>query len=260
MPTWNPAQYLRFGEERTRPCRDLAERVMIPSPRTIIDLGCGPGNSTAVLAERWPDAEITGLDNSAEMIAAARKQYPRMQWITADIAAWGNEKGDAFDLVFSNAALQWVGAHDAIFRGLFARLRPGGALAVQIPANWDAPAHREMRALASSPVWAERMAGAHRADWHSEGVGHYYDLLDPIAARLDLWETEYVHVMDSVDGIVEWYRGTGLRPFLEALDSESERKNFTTEYADRIRPFYPPRANSKVLFPFRRTFVIAYAA
>lgn len=259
MPTWNPAQYLQFAEERIRPCQDLAERVAIEAPRTIIDLGCGPGNSTAVLSARWPEATITGLDSSAEMIAAARERDPARYWISGDIAAWAREEPAQFDLVFSNAALQWIASHDAIFPLLFARVAPGGALAVQVPSNWDAPAHREMRALAASPRWADRMQHARLADWHTEAIGSYYDFLSPHAARLDLWETEYLHVLESVEGIVEWYRGSGLRPFLEALSTETERTAFTTEYADKIRPFYPPRPNGKIVFPFRRTFVLAYA-
>jgi trans-aconitate 2-methyltransferase len=258
MPTWNPAQYLQFAEERSRPCRDLAERVKIASPRTIVDLGCGPGSSTAVLAARWPDAAITGLDSSAEMIAAARERYPGRHWIAGDIGGWAREDRPRFDLVFSNAALQWVRDHDAILRRLFARVRPGGALAVQIPSNWNSPAHREMRALAALPKWSPLMARAHVADWHTEDPAYYYDVLTPLAARLDLWDTEYLHVMDSVEGIVDWYRGSGLRPFLEALSSDAEREAFVAEYTGRIRSHYQPRPNGKVLFPFRRTFMVAY--
>lgn len=259
MPKWNPTQYLQFAEQRSRPCRDLADRVRIESPRSIIDLGCGPGNSTAVLAERWPEAAITGLDSSAEMIAAARENGPEHQWVTGDIAAWAREATESFDVVFSNAALQWVRAHEEIFPRLFERVRPGGALAVQLPAIWDSPAHRELRALADSPVWAGKMKSARQADWHTEPIGSYYDLLAGKAARMDLWETEYVHIMNTCQDIVEWYRGTGLRPFLEALESDAERARFLEEYTDRIRQHYLPRADSKVLFPFRRIFVVAYA-
>ena len=258
MPTWNPAQYLQFAEERSRPCRDLAERVKIASPRTIIDLGCGPGNSTAVLAARWPDASITGLDSSAEMIAAARERYPGRNWTVGDIGGWARDERPRFDLVFSNASLQWVRDHDTIFRRLFVRVRPGGALAVQIPSNWNSPAHQEMRELAASPKWSPHMTPTHVADWRTEDPAHYYDLLAPLAVRLDLWDTEYLHVMDSVQGIVEWYRGTGLRPFLEALPNDEDRAAFTAEYGERIRPHYELRANGKVLFPFRRTFLVAY--
>ncbi len=257
MATWNPAQYLQFAEERSRPCRDLAERVKNTSPRTIIDLGCGPGSSTAVLAARWPDAAITGLDNSPEMIAAARERYPGRQWIASDLASWAMEERDRFDLVFSNAALQWVRDHKVIFPRLFNRVRSGGELAIQIPSSSDSPAHHEMRALAASPKWAARMECARLADWHSEEPAFYYDLLAPLAVRLDLWETEYQHVMNSLEAIVDWYRGTGMRPFLQALATEEDRAEFAHEYTGRIRPYYLPRADGKVLFPFRRIFILA---
>jgi trans-aconitate 2-methyltransferase len=260
MPIWNPEQYLQFDEERSRPCRDLVARIDLPAPRSVIDLGCGPGNSTAVLAARWPDAAITGLDSSPEMIAAARERSPERQWIRGEIGHWARVPGPGFDLVFSNAALQWVREQDAVFPGLLRRVRPGGALAVQMPSKWDSPAHRIMRELAASPVWAHRMARAHEADWRTETAGYYYDVLAPLASRIDLWETEYLHVMDTVQDIVEWYRGTGLRPFLEALASEAERSAFIEEFTDRIRPHYLPRKNSKVLFPFRRMFLVAYVS
>ncbi len=258
MPTWNPARYLQFAEERSRPCHDLADRVKITSPRTIIDLGCGPGSSTAVLAARWPDAAITGLDSSPEMIAAAGERFPGRHWIANDIEGWAATERTRFDLVFSNAALQWVREHNVVIPRLFDRVRSEGALAVQIPSAWESPARREMRALAASPGWALRMARARVADWHSENAVYYYDLLAPLAARLDVWETEYLHVMDSVSAIVDWYRGSGMRPFLEALGTEEEREAFAAEYAGRIAPHYPPRPNGKLLFPFRRIFIVAY--
>ena len=259
MPTWNPAKYLQFAEERSRPCHDLAARVKIATPRAIIDLGCGPGNSTEVLAGRWPDAEITGLDSSPDMIAAARERHPAANWIVGDIAAWAGGEPASFDLIFSNAALQWVRRQDEVLPQLFRRVRPGGALAVQVPSNWNAPAHAEMRALAESPVWADRLASARETDWRTESAGKYYDILAPLTEQIDLWETEYTHVMESASAIVEWYRGTGLRPFLEALTTEEERADFIEEYKDRLCLHYLPRSNGKVLFPFRRTFFIAYA-
>ena len=150
MPTWSPDQYLKFTEERTRPCRELAERIDVASVRRVIDIGCGPGNSTEVLAARWPDAEITGLDNSAEMIAAARKSQPARRWVVREIADWaasndGNESRGQFDVVFSNAALHWLPDHAVLYPRLLARTAPGGTFAAQIPGNFDAPAHEIMR-------------------------------------------------------------------------------------------------------------------
>ena len=258
MPTWNAEQYLRFGEERTRPCRDLAARIAQDNPARVMDVGCGPGNSTQVLLERWPTAQIEGLDSSAEMIEAARAALPQVRWTVGDIAAWaaGAEGGETWDVVFSNAALQWVEHHAVVIPRLLARVSRGGTLAIQVPANLDAPAHTLMRELAASPVWRGKFGHAVR-EWHTHPIGLYYDALAPHADRLDLWETEYHHVMPDAAAIVEWYKGTGLRPFLDALSSDAEREGFAAAYLDRIRAAYPAQADGRVLFPFRRLFVIA---
>jgi trans-aconitate 2-methyltransferase len=228
MSGWNPNQYLKFAAERTQPCRDLAARIAVSSPRRVIDLGCGPGNSSAVLIDHWPDAEFTGLDSSAEMIDRARREYPRQHWIAGDIAEWAAASDGQFDVVFSNAAMQWVEDHAAVYPRLLSRVAPGGALAIQIPG------------------------------WHHHEMEFYYDTLAPVAARLDLWATEYLHVLADVEAIVEWYRGTGLRPFLEVLETDAERQRFAADYLASLRPHFPPRAAGGVLFPFRRIFLIAY--
>lgn len=258
MPTWDAKQYLRFSDERTRPCRDLAARIKLPSPRTVIDLGCGPGNSTAVLSELWPAAQLSGLDSSPDMIAAARKSHPNTNWIVGDITAWADEAGPAFDIVFSNAAMQWVDDHPRIFRKLFARVAPGGALAIQMPDNFDAPAHRLMRELARSPRWRDQFAAATVREWHVHDPMAYYDTLAPHAAALDIWRTEYLHIMPDIAAIVDWYKGTGLRPFLDALPDEQTRTQFLAEYAAQLRPAFPSQSDSKIIFPFRRLFFIAY--
>jgi trans-aconitate 2-methyltransferase len=259
MPTWDAGQYLRFGEERTRPCRDLVAQIVIQSPRQVIDLGCGPGNSTQVLAERWPNAMLTGLDSSPDMIEAARQIRPSRKWVVGDIASWsaGAEEG-LFDVVFSNAALQWVPDHARLYSHLLAQVAPGGALAVQVPNNIDASAHLIARNLAASVAWQGHLPAAGVREWHVHDAGFYYDLLAPHAARINLWETEYVHVMPGAEAIVEWYKGTGLRPFLEALSSPDDRQRFIADYLEAIRGAYPPRADGRVLFPFRRLFLIAY--
>jgi trans-aconitate 2-methyltransferase len=255
MPSWNADQYLRFAAERTRPSHDLVRQIALDDPRCVIDLGCGPGNSTRVLAERWPQAQLTGLDNSTAMIAAAERAYPAHRWVQADIARWAAEDGEPFDLVFSNAALQWVPEHGALFPALFGRVAPGGALAIQVPADIDAPAHRIMRELAKSPRWRDAIAPVR--EWHVHDTGFYYDLLAPLAARLDIWRTEYLHVLDNAAAIVAWYAGTGLRPFLDALPSEGHRAGFTAEYLALIREAYPARPDGKVFLPFLRLFLIA---
>lgn len=259
MPVWNATEYLRFGDERTRPCRDLVARVAMAKPARVIDLGCGPGNSTAVLRQRWPDAEITGLDGSEEMLAKARAEGPAALWVQGDIAQWASEEGERFDIVFSNAALQWVPDHAALFPKLLRRVAPGGALAAQLPAYSDQPGQRLIREIARSAKWQARFT-RQPVDWRAESVGFYYDTLAPRAERLELWETEYVHVVDGTHAVVEWYRATGLRPFLQALPTEEDRRGFVEEYHAALQPYYRPQQDGKLLFPFRRLFVLAYAA
>ena len=258
MPNWDADQYLRFAEERTRPCRDLVARIEVATPRQVIDLGCGPGNSTQVLADRWPDAQLTGLDSSAEMIEAACGAAPARNWVIGDIASWNAGANSPFDVVFSNAALQWVSDHATIYPHLLAQVAPCGALAVQVPNNIDAPAHAIARDLATFAAWRGHFPAQGVREWHVHDSGFYYDLLAPRASRVDLWETEYLHVLPAAEAIVEWYKGTGLRPFLEALASPDLRQQFTAAYQEAIRVVYPPRASGRVLFPFRRLFLIAY--
>jgi trans-aconitate 2-methyltransferase len=258
MPSWNADQYLKFAAERTQPSRDLLARIVVDRPARVVDLGCGPGNSTAQLAERWPAAEISGLDNSAAMIDQANRAYPDRRWILGDIVEWAADAGEPFGVIFSNAALHWVPDHAALYPALFSHVAPGGALAAQVPMNLDAPAHVLMRELASTPAWACLLPPDGVRQWYVHDASFYYDLLAPVAARLDLWETEYIHVMDSPAAIVEWYKGTGLRPYLDALPTDVERENFLADYTDRIAEAYPARADGRVLFPFRRFFLVAY--
>lgn len=258
MPDWNPHQYLKFADERTQPCRDLAARIAVNDARHVIDLGCGPGNSTAVLRERWPSAEFTGLDSSAQMIERAAREFPAQRWIAGDISAWAAESGEQFDVVFSNAALQWVDNHPDLYPRLLARVSPGGALAIQIPGNIDALPHRLMRAVAAGPDWRPYFPAGKVREWHHHEMDFYYDVLAPTAARLELWATEYLHILPNVQSIVEWYRGTGLRPFLEVLENDAARDRFMSDYLEALRPHYPPRPAGGVLFPFRRIFLIAY--
>ena len=253
MPPWDPSQYMKFGNERTQPSIDLVNRVPLAAPRRIVDLGCGPGNSTEIAARRWPEAEITGVDNSAAMLAAAAKSHPQWRWEEADIGGWS--PAEPCDLVFSNAALHWVPDHQAVFPALLRHVAEGGALAVQMPRNYDAPSHALMRKVAEDGAWRGRLGGA-RDLLAVRGPGFYYDLLAPTARRVDLWETEYGHVMESARAVLEWVRGTGLRPFLDPLD-EDERAVFEQNYLAELERAYPRRADGKVLFPFRRLFIIA---
>jgi trans-aconitate 2-methyltransferase len=255
MPSWNPDQYLKFAAERTRPCRELAARID-GTPRRIADLGCGPGNSTSVLAARFPGAALSGIDSSPAMIEAARKSGLNAHWTIGDIAAWAGAAGAPVDLVFSNAAFQWVADHAALLPALMGRLTEGGALAFQVPANPDAPAHEAARRLAGSARWKTCFPMPVR-EWAVLAPEATYDILAPHAARIDLWLTDYIQVMESAAAIVEWYKGTGLRPYLDALPEDAQPA-FLSDYEAAITAAYPARPDGKVLFPFRRLFCIAY--
>jgi trans-aconitate 2-methyltransferase len=255
MTSWDSEQYLRFAEERTRPCRDLSARVILGGARSIVDLGCGPGNSASVLRERWPRAELTGVDSAPDMLARARRDLPDLRWEEGDIGSW--QPGRTYDLVFSNAALHWVPDHAALLPRLLTSVAEGGALAFQMPANLDAPAHRLMRELAATP----RFRGAFTApvrEWHTEEIADYYDILSPHVSRLDLWVTEYQHVLAGPAAITEWYKGTGLRPFLDALPGEAEQGAFLSEYTALVAAAFPAQRDGRVIFPFRRIFAVAY--
>lgn len=253
MSAWNPALYLKYGDERTQPSIDLAARIRLGDPRRIIDLGCGPGNSTQVLRARWPRAAIEGLDNSEDMIAAARRECPGQTWRVGDIRDWQPE--GPYDLVFSNAALQWVPDHAALIPQLLAA---GSVFAVQIPAHHASPVHQEILAVSRQPRWTDRLEPA-RNVLTRHPPEFYYDLLAPRSKTVEMWETEYIHILDGPAAILEWFRGTGLRPFVVPLH-EGERAAFEAELLERYAAAYPRRSDGKVLFPFRRLFFIAYSA
>lgn len=254
MTAWNPTLYLQFGDERTRPAEDLLARVALEQPQRIVDLGCGPGNSTALLRRRWPTAYVVGLDNSQQMIDRARQDAPDGTWLLADVHTWAAD--EPFDLVYSNATLHWLPDHAALFPRLFGQVAPGGALAVQMPANGESPAYRLIRALADDPVWSDRMAAA-RSAARIETPSLYYDVLCPLASRIDLWETTYYHVLGGPPAIIDWVRGTGLRPYLNALDAD-EQQEFLARLLDGLISAYPRQVDGNVLFAFKRLFLVAY--
>jgi len=253
---WDAGQYLRFAHERTQPALDLVARVDLSAPRRIVDLGCGPGNSTAILKARWPEAEVTGLDSDADMLAAARRDHPGIKFSAADIADWRPEQ--PYDLVFSNAALQWVGDHERLLPRLRDAVAPGGFLAVQMPRNHDFQTHALMRQVAAEGPWAERVAGA-RAPSPVQPPEFYYDRLAPHSARFTIWETNYIQIMDGPDAIVSWLMGTGLRPFLDRL-TPGEQPIFLDRYQALLAAAFPARADGKVLLPYPRLFFIAMSA
>lgn len=259
MPSWDPTHYLKFANERTQPSLDLISRIALEAPARVIDLGCGPGNSTAALKRRWPQAHVIGLDNSAEMIAAARKAEPAGDWQLADVSTWSDP--NPFDLVFSNATLQWLHDHANLFPRLMAQVAAGGALAVQMPdtSGVSMPIRDLIRQVADQPKWRDRLQQAHRAT-QTESPSVYYDILRPHCAHMDLWVTEYNHVLPNSAGVVDWLSSTGLRPYFDGLGNAAERDMFVNELNARVSQVYLPQADGRVLFPFRRVFVVAYHA
>jgi trans-aconitate 2-methyltransferase len=251
--TWNPERYLAFADQRTRPALDLLARVPSLDAQRVADLGCGPGNSTRLLAERWPQATVVGIDSSREMLAKARRSGIRATWTLADIATWAPDL--AFDLIYSNAALHWLGEHKTLLPRLLAHLRPGGVLAAQMPRNFEAPSHVLLRETARSGPWAERLADTLERQPVSTPEW-YYDLIAPHAAALDIWETVYLHLLEGDDPVLSWTRGTALRPIMAKLERQ-EFTAFEAAYAARLRAAYPRRADGRTLFPFRRLFIIA---
>jgi trans-aconitate 2-methyltransferase len=252
MTDWSAAQYVKFEDERTRPARDLLARVPLASVAAAVDLGCGPGNSTELIAERYPDATITGLDTSADMLAAARRRLPRATFVEGDVARW--TPAAPVDLIFANAVLQWVPAHLEVVARLMACLTPGGVFALQVPDNQMEPSHAAMRATAAEGPWAAKFAPPIARDVIPP-VERYYDRLSPFGA-VDIWRTTYHHPMRDPAAIVEWVKGTGLRPFLDRLD-DTERPAFLAAYEARLAEAYPLRADGKLLFRFPRLFVVA---
>ena len=251
---WSARQYLKFEDERTRPPRDLLAQVPLDRPRRVVDLGCGPGNSTELLIERFPDAEVAGLDSSPDMLAQARKRLPGRTFMQGDLATWLPQ--ERTDLLFGNAVFQWVPDHPAVLQRLLKALPGGGVLAVQMPDNTDEPALALMRVVGADGPWAPALAKANAARDDLPRPGSYYDLLRPLAARLDVWHIVYNHVMAGPDAIVEWFKGSALRPFLSALDG-AMRDAFVTAYTAEIAKAYPPRYDGKVLLRFPRLFIVA---
>src|SRR5262245_1285966 len=257
--SWDPNLYLKFSDHRLRPALELLERVPLQSPRGIYDLGCGLGQVTRIISERWPSATVYGLDNSKEMLAQAAAKPGKVQWIEADIRTWSPEEPP--DLIYSNATLQWVEEHRGLFLRLIGFLKPGGCLAVQMPLSWGSPAHRLMRetlangGLGGKALGTEQLRQAMAREWVKEAPV-YYDLLAACSRSLDIWETEYLQILKGADPVLEWLKSSGLRPILNSLDDQ-EREIFLAEYARHLRAAYPAKSDGRTLFPFRRLFIVA---
>jgi trans-aconitate 2-methyltransferase len=251
---WSARQYLKFEDERTRPPRDLLAQVPLDRPRRVVDLGCGPGNSTELLIERFPDAEVVGLDSSPDMLTQARNRLPGRTFMQGDLATWLPQEHT--NLLFGNAVFQWVPDHPAVLQRLLKALPEGGVLAVQMPDNTDEPALALMRKVAAEGPWKAALAKANAARDDLPRPGGYYDLLRPLCAHFDVWHIVYNHVMAGPDAIVEWFKGSALRPFLSALEG-AMRDDFAATYAAEIAKAYPARYDGKVLLRFPRLFIVA---
>jgi trans-aconitate 2-methyltransferase len=252
MADWSPATYLKFEDERTRPARDLLAQVPLQGIGKAVDMGCGPGNSTELIAARYPDAEVVGLDSSPAMLAEARARLPKLRFETADARSWVPD-GDV-DLVFANAIYQWVPDNIDQLPRVLGALKPGGVLAVQMPDNLGEPSHELMREVAAEAPWTAKLREAARAPLPA--VIDYYNALRPCASRVDLWHTAYNHPLASAAAIVEWVRATGLRTFLDPLNA-GEQADFLARYEQRIAAAYPPAADGKVLLRFPRLSIVA---
>jgi trans-aconitate 2-methyltransferase len=250
--TWNPDLYLKFGDERTRPAIDLVGRID-SDPMTILDVGCGPGNSTRVLLRRWPGSRIVGIDSSQEMIVKAREDIPELDWILADASTFETE--DRFDLIFSNAVIQWIPDHASLFERFFGLLSEKGVIAVQVPIYGEMPLSHAIDTVSKMDPWKDRMKGCSDS-FTLNDPGFYYDMLSE-KMHLDMWQTDYYHVMPSHGSILDWIRSTGLRPYLDRI-REEERPAFEGEVLERMKNLYPEQKDGSILFQFKRLFFVGY--
>lgn len=251
--SWDPTQYLKFAGERLRPAIDLLTRIPLAGPETAIDLGCGAGNLTPLIRQRWPQVQLTGVDSSASMLAKARADHPGVTFIEADIATWRPPR--PVDVLYTNAALHWLGDHDALIPGLLDSVQPGGWLAIQMPRNFGAPSHTSIVETIEQGPWRAKLEPFLRRHPVAEPQ-HYWRLLQGRAAALDIWESEYLQVLSGDNPVAEYTKGTWLKQFLDRLE-EPERGAFEAEYRRRVAQHYPPETDGRTLFPFRRLFILA---
>jgi trans-aconitate 2-methyltransferase len=250
---WSADQYLKFEDQRTRPVHDLLAAVPTRDVRRAFDIGCGPGNSTELLAARWPGASVLGLDSSDEMVRSARRRLPQVDFELADIAAWRGE--GSWDVMLANAALHWVPDHATLLPRLAHMLTPGGSLAIQMPDNLDEPSHILMERVAQSRTWRSKLPGA-EIRTRIAPVDWYYTLLRPLCARIDIWRTTYHHPVAGIDGVIEWFKGSALRPFLARL-AAWEQAEFLRCYRALLSEAYRVQPDGTVLLRLPRLFIVA---
>jgi trans-aconitate 2-methyltransferase len=251
---WNPDLYLKFNRERTQPSIDLVARIKIDAPSRIIDIGCGPGNSTQILVQRWPDSIIIGIDKSPAMIEKAKKDYPNQNWKTMD--AEKDELPGTYDIIFSNATIQWIPNHTELLKKLFHHLNEKGLIAIQIPQFWDMPLGIAIEKIAKDSRWNSTTRDVTEL-FTIHNYSYYFDQLSKIFNEIDIWETYYMHIMDSHLSILEMIRSTGLKPYLDRLETEKDKKDFEAQVLMEITSDYTIQNNGKVIFPFKRLFFIA---
>ena len=254
MTDWSANQYTKFIKERTQPAIDLANKITISNPHNIIDIGCGPGNSTRVLADKFKDAYIVGADNSQNMLDKAKSQNPDLNFMMFDASKDFTDIKERFDVVFSNACIQWIPNHRELIKNMMGILNDGGVLAVQTPMNYKEPIHRIIEELVCSDKWKKYFPNP-RAFYNLKPE-EYFDLLSKISSDFTIWETVYCHRMPSHESIMEWYKGTGLRPYLNEL-SEYDAEEFEREVYNEVVKAYPIQSNGEIIFRFPRFFFTA---
>jgi trans-aconitate 2-methyltransferase len=250
---WNPQQYLKFSSHRLRPAVDLLMRIPDFPVRSMADLGAGAGNVTKLLKERWPEAIVVGVEGSTEMVAAGKKAAPEIEWLHQDLGSW--QPARKYDVIYSNAALHWLANHETLFPLLMEKVEPGGILAVQMPRNFGAPSHLLIAETALSGPWRHKLEHLVTPP-PVEEPGFYHALLAPQSQNIDLWETEYLQVLEGENPVKEWTKGTWLTRYLDALEGQ-DKAAFEAAYGERVAKAYQPNSQGQTLFPFRRLFIVA---
>ncbi len=256
MNDWNSKKYLQFEKERTQPVKDLISRIELTNPSKIIDIGCGPGNSTNELQKKWKNADIIGLDNSPNMIEKANKSMANIKWILQDANTELEDLGK-FDIVFSNAAIQWMPNHEKLIPKLFNMVEDKGVLAVQLPNTSNMPVHIALKSISSNDKWSQYFDGS-TSQQSRHNIPFYYDVISSLTSELYIWEVNYFHVMENHHKIIEWYESTGMKPYLERLHTEELQAEFKHDMLVEISKHYPTQKNGRILFKFKREFFLAY--